>query len=66
RAELVPDLLVNGIDDFLAGKHGESLPRITRMQISDALIRLAAKTIAIRPRLTVYWPASSTSHSPFD
>src|SRR5467141_555835 len=37
RAELVPDLLVNGIDDFLTGKHNETLPRIARMQTDEIL-----------------------------
>src|SRR5438309_7618152 len=32
RAELVSYLLVNRVDDFLAGKHVKTLPRIARMQ----------------------------------
>ena len=32
RAELIPDLLVNRVNDFLAGKHGQTLLLIAPMQ----------------------------------
>ena len=32
RAELVPNLLIDCVDDFLTRKHVSKLPRITRIQ----------------------------------
>ena len=32
RAELVPDLFVDSVNDLLARKHDQTLPLITRMQ----------------------------------
>src|SRR5439155_8271301 len=40
--EFVTNLLVNSVNDFLTGKHNNSLPRITRMQTERSQVYVVA------------------------